>query len=118
VQRNRAARAADVTDDERKLKNKQMAEALQKAIEQFDVAEKQLLARQQAGGLAAAESAQLYMASWAAAESNFYLGRHDEAIRRYSALVERHPQQVGELAGLGQIWQVSVYHLRQPVTAP
>jgi hypothetical protein len=114
VQRNRAARATDVTEDERKLKNKQMSEALQKAIEQFDMAEKLLLARQHAGGLAAAEAAQLYMASWAAAESNFYLGRHDEAIRRYSALVERHPQQVEELAALSQIWQSYVYHLKQP----
>ncbi|HTK75487.1 MAG TPA: hypothetical protein VL371_09535 [Gemmataceae bacterium] len=114
VQRNRAARAQDVTDDERKLKNKQMAEALQKAIDQFDLSEKLLLARQQSGPLAPAELAQLYMASWAAAESNFYLGRHDEAIRRYSALVERHPQQVEELAALSQIWQSYVYHLKQP----
>lgn len=114
VQRNRAARAPDVTDDERKLKNKQMAEALQKAIDQFDLAEKLLLARQHTGALAAAESAQLYMASWAAAESNFYLGRHDEAVRRYSVLVERHPQQVEELAALSQIWQSYVYHLKQP----
>jgi tetratricopeptide (TPR) repeat protein len=114
VQRNRAARAPDVTDDERKLKNKQMAEALQKAVEQFDLSEKLLLARQKAGPLDAAESELLYMSSWAAAESNFFLGRHDEAIRRYSVLVERHPQQVEELAALSQIWQSYVYYLKQP----
>jgi len=55
----------------------------------------------------------LYLGSWAAAESNFYLGRFEEAVRRYTVLADRHPQQVEELAALSQIWHCSTYYLKQ-----
>src|SRR5206468_683087 len=104
VQRYNTSRVTTLSDEERKLKLKQMAESLQKAVEQFDAAEQLLLAKQRGSSLSPEEAAQLYLGSWAAAESNFYLGRFEEAVRRYTVLADRHPQQVEELAALSQIW--------------
>jgi tetratricopeptide (TPR) repeat protein len=100
--------------EERKHLQKQMAEALKRALEQFEAVQATLAARQQAGPLPPEEAARLRLAEFSAAECCYFLGRYDETLKRYTALADRYRQQVEELAALSQVWQCCNNALNQP----
>lgn len=96
---------ANIGPEERKQMQRQMAESLKRALEQFEKVQEILQARQLAALLPPDEASRLRLAEFSAAECCYFLGRFDETLKRYTVLAERHRLQVEELAALSQMWQ-------------
>jgi tetratricopeptide (TPR) repeat protein len=102
-----------LSPEERKHHQREMAESLRKALEQFTKVEELLQARRAAGGLTAGDATRLRLAEYAAAECHFFLGQYEEAVKRNAALADRYQGQPEELVALSQLWQCHNY-LNQP----
>jgi TolA-binding protein len=113
TQKSKALNSGSLNDEERKAYQKQYAEYLQKASEQFDKIEELLLARQKTASLSSDEATLLWRSSFWAAHCYFYLSKFDEAIHRYGGLAIRNQGQIGELGALSQIFQCYVLTKQQ-----
>jgi tetratricopeptide (TPR) repeat protein len=99
-----------LSDDERKVYQRQKEEFLQKAAEQYEAVEEQMLARERAGNrLSAPEASSLNHASFMAADCYFWLQKYEEAVRRFGALALRYQQRPDELIALSRLWQTYVW---------
>lgn len=104
-QRSKALSGGTLNDEERKAYQKQFADNLQKASEQFEKIETTLANKQKSGPLTSDEAALLWRSSFSSAHCFFYMSQFEEAIRRYTALAAQYQGQIGELGALSQVFQ-------------
>jgi tetratricopeptide (TPR) repeat protein len=106
-----------LNEEEKKAYQKQRADYLRMAAEQYDRVEEQLLARQKANGRLQPEEADyLKKASFWGTDCYFWMQRFDDAVRRYDALASRYKNLPEEMIALSQLWQSYVY-MGQPEKA-
>jgi TolA-binding protein len=107
-QKCKALESGALTDEERKAYQKQYAESVRLAAEQFEKIESVLTAKQSAGPLSPEEETLLWRSAFSYAECAYFMSKFDEAIRRYSELATRYQGQIGELAALAQIFKCNL----------
>src|SRR5262249_49875719 len=110
IRANAALRTENLSEEDRRRNQLQLMESLTKAFAEFENVEDALLKRT---ALESPDSDMLRQAGFAAAECQFYLGRYEEALKRYLALADRYKNQVEGLIALSQVWQCYRY-LKQP----
>ncbi len=104
-----------LSDDERKLYQRQQVELLGQAAEQYERAEKTLLDRQRSGAaLSPEEGTQLKNGAFHAVDCYFWMGRYEDAVQRYKVLALRYQQLPEELIARYQIFMIYFLYLKQP----
>jgi hypothetical protein len=115
---NRPEEGPKLSDEERQQYTRQRNENLVKAAEQYELVERQLLTRLNAGGrLTAAEAVTLREAAYWGVDCYFYMEKYEETVRRYSALALRYQQQPEGLIAMHRIWYCQHFYLREPEKA-